>query len=121
MPAAAVYFGSFEALKRQLGTGTGATALAGGLAGCAGYLLTYPLDLVRSVVMAAPPGTPAAQVRAGEVVRRLRAEHGGSARWVLRGLEATLARAFVINAVNFVVYEWIVERSAGVRSDAQQH
>ena len=36
-------------------------------------------------------------------------EHGGSWRWLLRGLGPTLARGFVINAVNFVAFEWVLE------------
>ena len=108
-PAAAVYFSSFETLKRALGGGAAATALAGGCAGCAGYLCTYPLDVLKSAAMAAPPGTPPAEVSMAAVARRLRAEHGGSFRWLARGLGPTLARGFVINAVNFVAFEWVLE------------
>ena len=43
------------------------------------------------------------------VARRLRAEHGGSLRWLARGLGPTLARGFVINAVNFMAFEWALE------------
>ena len=41
VPSGAVYFSVFEALKRQFGDGTLATAVAGGCGGCAGYLCTY--------------------------------------------------------------------------------
>ena len=41
VPSGAVYFSVFEALKRRLGDGTLATAVAGGCGGCAGYLCTY--------------------------------------------------------------------------------
>jgi solute carrier family 25 (mitochondrial carnitine/acylcarnitine transporter), member 20/29 len=107
-PAAAVYFSSFEALKRRLGGGTAATALAGGFAGCAGYLCTYPLDVLKSAAMAAPPGSQPADVRMAAIARRLHAEHGGSWRWLVRGLGPTLARGFIINAVNFSAFEWFL-------------
>jgi len=42
------------------------------------------------------------------VARRMRAEHG--LRWFLRGATPTLSRAFVINAVNFLVFEEVVSR-----------
>ena len=107
-PAAAVYFSSFEAFKRKLGPGIPATAVAGGLAGCAAYLCTYPLDVLKSAIMARPAGTSDADTRMLAVARRLQAEHGGSVRWLARGLVPTLARGFVINAVNFTLYEWAV-------------
>ena len=37
------------------------------------------------------------------VARRMRQEHGP--RWYLRAMAPTLGRAFVINAVNFAVFE----------------
>ena len=104
-----MYFSTFESLKRRLGVGRLATAVAGGCAGCAGYLCTYPLDVLKSAAMAAPPGAPASDVAMAAIARRLRAEHGGSWRWLLRGLGPTLARGFVINAVNFVAFEWVLE------------
>lgn len=39
--------------------------------------------------------------------RRLKQQHGGM--WMLRGLGPTLGRGFVINAVNFTVFEWVVD------------
>ena len=50
--AGAVYFSSFEAFKRRLGDSVLATGVSGGLAGCAGYLSTYPLDVLKSAAMA---------------------------------------------------------------------
>ena len=42
------------------------------------------------------------------VVRHMRQQHGG--RWYFRAVTPTLGRAFVINAVNFKVYEEVVTR-----------
>jgi solute carrier family 25 (mitochondrial carnitine/acylcarnitine transporter), member 20/29 len=108
VPSSAIFFSVFEALKRVLGDGALATAAAGGCAGCAGYLCTYPLDVLKSAAMAAPPGTQPADVSMQAVAQRLRAEHGGSARWALRGLVPTLARGFVINATSFAIFEWAI-------------
>ena len=58
--------------------------------------------------MARPAGTPDADTRMLAVARQLRQEHDGSARWLARGLTPTLVRGFVINAVNFTLYEWAV-------------
>jgi len=111
VPSGAIFFSVFEALKRVFGDGALATAAAGGCAGCAGYLCTYPLDVLKSAAMAAPPGTQPTDVSMLAVARRLRAEHGGSARWALRGLVPTLARGFVINATSFAIFEWAISIS----------
>ena len=78
------------------------------VAGCIGQICTYPLDVLRSAIMARPAGTPDADTRMLAVARHLREKHGGSARWLTRGLIPTLVRGFVINAVNFTLYEWAV-------------
>jgi len=52
VPSGAVYYSTFESLKRQLGDGVLSTATAGGCAGCAGYISTYPLDVLKSAAMA---------------------------------------------------------------------
>lgn len=114
--SAPVYFGSYEALKRVTdanASGSGSTAvlvtmLCGGIAGVSAYASTYPFDIIKNCAHAAPPGTPSADVTMLAVVRRMRHEHGP--RWYFRGMTPTLGRAFVINAVNFLVYEEAVTR-----------
>jgi len=106
VPSGAVYFSSFEAFKRRLGDSGLATGVAGGCAGCVGYLVTYPLDVLKSSIMAASPGTSSVSCSMVSVARRLQAENGRQ--WMWRGLGPTLARGFVINAVNFAVFEWVM-------------
>jgi hypothetical protein len=71
------------------------------------------LDLLKSAAMAARPGAPPREVGMLALARRLRAEGGGSGRWMLRGLGPTLARGFVINAVSFATFEWVMDSRAG--------
>jgi hypothetical protein len=109
-----VYFGSYEVLKRaadgssgeQRRSGVLATMMCGGVAGVSAYASTYPLDILKSYAHAAPPGTPPAEVRMLAVARQMRREYGRG--WFFRGMGPTLGRAFVINAVNFIVYEEVV-------------
>jgi hypothetical protein len=108
--SAPVYYGSYEVLKRAAnGSSSGgssspfATMMCGGTAGVCAYASTYPFDVIKSYVHAAPPGTAPAEVSMLAVARRMRQEHGP--RWYLRAMAPTLGRAFVINAVNFAVFE----------------
>ena len=57
--------------------------------------------MIKNRVQGAPAGS--AEVSLSAALRGLRADYGGG--WVLRGLGPSLARAFVINAVNFAVFE----------------
>jgi hypothetical protein len=109
-----VYFGSYEVLKRAADGSSGersgalATMMCGGVAGVSAYASTYPFDILKSYAHAAPPGTPAPEVRMLTVARQMRREYGRG--WFFRGIGPTLGRAFVINAVNFIVYEEVVGR-----------
>lgn len=77
--------------------------LAGGIAGTASWASIYPIDVVKSRLQTQDLRHP--QYRgmvhcAREIVR-----HEG-ARVLVRGLSATLLRAFPLNAVTISVYEW---------------
>ena len=109
-----VYFGSYEVLKRAAneisGSNSGplATMMCGGVAGASAYASTYPIDILKSYAHAAPPGTAAAEVGMLAVARQMRQEYGPG--WCFRGMGPTVGRAFVINAVNFIVFEEVVTR-----------
>jgi len=115
--SAPVYFGSYEALKRGsifAGADPGSflvTLISGGLAGVGAYASTYPFDILKTYAQAAPPGTPCAEVRMVYVAALMQKRYGPH--WWLRALAPTLGRAFVINAVNFALFESAVAHSEG--------
>ena len=76
------------------------TALAGGCAGVAQWVPTYALDVVKSRVSAAPPGTYRGFVHAAVDIYRT---EGIAAYW--RGLSAAVLRAFPLHGAVFLGYE----------------
>lgn len=104
----ALYFGTYETLKRKFqaraGTdqlGMGPLLLSGGLAGWAMWSVVYPLDVIKSKIQTAPEG-----VKRSEVLKSIRSEikvNGIST--VYRGLFVVLLRAFPANAACFLGYE----------------
>ena len=107
-----LYFWSYETAKQRLeaavpaGAATSAvpTLVAGGVAGMLTWAVAFPMDVVRSSVMTAPPGTPRAQLKIAVRARAVYAAHGW--RGFTFGLAPCLLRAFPVNAVTFYVYEW---------------
>lgn len=111
------YFFSYELVNRCLasrhGTGTHhgpaaaqlsalELAVSGALAGCIGWTATFPLDVVKTRMQAAPLASkPLPGVR--DTVRAVYAD--GGARAFFRGLGTTLVRAVPANAALFVTYE----------------
>jgi len=91
IPACAIYFGSYPAIKEQ----TNSTFASGALAGVASWLFTYPMDVIKT------------QIQSGESenIRSAcnRIKNGEIA--ISNGLGFCLARAFLINGIGFVVYE----------------
>jgi hypothetical protein len=110
--AFAAYFGVYDGMKRTLSggeeqAGTGALMVAGGTAGVASWLFTYPIDVVKTHVQAAPLDAPRRDRRMLHVLReRVRLE---GARGLTRGLSTTLVRAFACSAIVFPVFEWLME------------
>ncbi|KAA8494552.1 Mitochondrial arginine transporter BAC2 [Porphyridium purpureum] len=96
VPAFGIYFFSYEELK----THSVPTFVSGGMAGCAGWIATYPLDVLKSRMQSCP-----ARSTVWEVVRSgLRSE---GPRFMYRGLSATLIRSFPFHGTMFCVYELI--------------
>ncbi|KAB5526259.1 mitochondrial carrier domain-containing protein [Coniochaeta sp. 2T2.1] len=127
------YFWSYELSRRWMGrysSGTNETAdvlLCGGLAGIVTWASIFPLDVIKTRVQTqqvmlstgaerAPllgvAGEGAEVKRAGgrmgawQVARETYRE--GGARVFFRGLGVCSVRAFVVNAVQWAVYEWIM-------------
>jgi len=110
VPAFAVYFYSYEEVKHWLTNGdrvnetTGNLLMAGGIAGTLSWLLLHPVDVVKSCTQSQPvsSGSPI-PLGARQVLRQNVAKDGP--RFLLKGLTATVLRAFPVSAVTFMVYE----------------
>ena len=79
--------------------------IAGGFAGMISWIGCYPVDVVKSRMQAVPIGASPSEHYRGIVdgFRRTIRDHG--VRFLFRGLDACLLRAFVVNAATFMVYE----------------
>jgi solute carrier family 25 carnitine/acylcarnitine transporter 20/29 len=107
IPQYAIYYPAYEVCKKLMQTSTGQqeltplyTAIAGGLAGVSQWVPTYPLDVLKSKVSAAPPGTYKGTL---DCLRVSVAQEGPMVLW--RGLSASVVRAFPLHGAVFVGYE----------------
>ncbi|TFK89510.1 mitochondrial carrier [Polyporus arcularius HHB13444] len=80
---------------------------AGGMAGIAGWVVTFPFDVVKTRVQSTPPGEPGNPYRStwSTIVASYRAEGLGV---FFRGLAPTLIRAIPVNMVTFTTFEAVV-------------
>ena len=111
IPQYALYFPLFEVSKSFIKKSTSQsdlpplyTALAGGIAGVGQWLPTYPLDVIKSKVSAAAPGTYNGTL---DCVRKSIANDGIGVMY--RGLNASLLRAFPLHGAVFVGYEFTMK------------
>ena len=81
------------------------TLVAGGLAGCASWLVIYPVDVVKSHVQT---GSTGASTNGLTVARELYRQYG--IRAFTRGLGVTMLRAFPVNATVFYALETLKQR-----------
>ncbi|KAG9408526.1 hypothetical protein AC1031_020384 [Aphanomyces cochlioides] len=106
VPAFGSYFYSYEVLKDAFTGGqpdnetTTNLLMAGGLAGSLSWMVTQPVDVVKTLVQSQPAN---AQRTTIELVRHHLALEGP--RFLLKGFGATILRAFPVSAVTFLVYE----------------
>lgn len=84
-----------------------ALMLAGGTAGVASWLFTYPIDIAKTLVQCTPMHAPKEQRTLRAVLAKQMAIQGP--RFMLNGLTATLLRAFPCSAVTFPVWEWTLQ------------
>lgn len=100
-----LYFATYEALTRSSPgsepVGTASMLMAGGLSGTVSWILTYPLDVVKTRLQVDP-------VKYSSFVDCLRKSVQSEGLVCLtRGLTPTLIRAFPTNAVTFTVVTWV--------------
>lgn len=95
------YFWGYEGVRRMGLGGEGGMGVfvAGGVAGVVTWGSVFPVDVVKTRVQTTGKG-----VR--EVVREVWREGGWRGFW--RGFGVCSARAFVVNAVQWGVYEWVM-------------
>ncbi|GJJ73371.1 solute carrier family 25 (mitochondrial carnitine/acylcarnitine transporter), member 20/29 [Entomortierella parvispora] len=106
------YFLSYEIFCRALtpegqrtqDLSSGRLVVAGGFAGIAGWMSTYPTDVIKTRIQAQHDSTPKALQFRGvwDCTKQLYREEGF--RVFFRGANATVIRAFPCNAATFLVY-----------------
>lgn len=81
-----------------------ATFVSGGIAGCVTWASIYPLDVVKTrYTTQTQPLLSPLYASATACARSMFAEHGASV--FFRGIGITMVRSFLVNAVQFLVYE----------------
>lgn len=111
-PAFATYFATYDHLCQRLATNDHSlepvvVCMAGGLSGMLAWVVTYPFDVVKSRVQSDGLGGTKLQYRGMiDCFRKSYMEDGG-VRVFFRGINATLLRAFPVNAATFLTVELI--------------
>jgi len=108
VPQYAMYYPVYELTKRAMTPPSGDssdlpvlhTVLAGGLAGSIQWIPTYPIDVVKSRVQSAAPGTYKGLL---DCARQSYRAEGAQVFW--RGLSVSLMRAFPLHGAVFLGYE----------------
>lgn len=104
------------------GVETAKVLLCGGLAGVVTWVSIFPLDVIKTRVQAQAYDAGTHAVITGETTPLLRASgkrmgavevakeayREGGMRVFFRGLAVCSVRAFIVNAVQWAVYEWIM-------------
>lgn len=116
-----VYFYVYEALSRSAMDDMGSLStwnmlLFGGLSGCASWILSYPIDVVKSRYQADGMQGVAKYSSVLDCFRKSISEEGWKC--LFRGLSPTLARAFPTNAVTFTVVTWMFKLAGETDTDA---
>lgn len=83
--------------------------LAGGLSGIAAWLVTYPVDLVKSRIQIDGMDGPPRYRNIADCFRKTYRE-SGTVRVFFKGLNSTLIRAFPVNAVTFATVTLILRQ-----------
>ncbi|XP_063595922.1 mitochondrial basic amino acids transporter-like [Penaeus indicus] len=111
VPAFGTYFLTYESLSRLYVGDDGlpsapAVLMAGGMAGVASWMITYPIDVVKTRLQCDGIGGINKYKGILDCVKVGIAEEGLSS--LTRGLAPTLLRAFPVNAATFAVVTWTI-------------
>lgn len=109
VPGFSSYFVCYEIMTRNTPNPTALhTLMAGGMAGTLSWVLTFPVDIIKSQLQA--DGMAAGQNKYNgtwDCARKGYREEG--MRFFTRGLTSTLFRAFPMNAACFLVVSWTLK------------
>lgn len=115
-PSYGVYFVTYEMLTKtssKQSISTPHMLLAGGLAGTASWVISYPIDVIKSRIQAESSDRYSGALDC--LKKSVRAE---GYRCLYRGLNSTILRAFPTNAATFAVVTWTFrlfgEQSSGI-------
>lgn len=114
-PAFACYFLTYEALARKPdGTppGTFRALMAGGFAGTASWLISFPIDSLKSRIQADGMTGPRLYSGAYDCLKKSLKSEGPQ--FLTRGLSAVLIRAFPTNAACFGAVNWCLNFNSNV-------
>lgn len=107
VPAFSSYFVTYELLTRNSDNApvsTLRTLLAGGLAGTASWVLTYPIDVIKSRLQVDGMSGQSKYTGALDCLKKSISAEGYG--FLSRGLTSTIVRAFPTNAACFTVVTW---------------
>lgn len=111
-----VYMASYVSLKRFLSPGADpplwVSAVSAAVAGCAGWVVIYPLDVVRANMQAVKPWREGERETAGAILKRLLRE-GGVMR-LYQGLGWTLLRGGPVSAVLLPTFDLVLGFLEGI-------
>lgn len=121
IPGCGTYFLSYELLNQNVNRLTGKKelttfqmAMAGGIAGTISWVLTYPVDVLKSRLQADGMDGPIKYKGVVDCLRKSINDEGYG--FLVRGLNSTIIRAFPVNAATFTVVTWMF-RWFGVGSE----
>ncbi|XP_012254046.2 mitochondrial basic amino acids transporter [Athalia rosae] len=103
-PGFGIYFLTYEALTRSNSPtpiSTFQMLMAGGLAGTASWIISYPMDVIKSRLQAEVTGKYSGAM---DCLRQSISAEGYAC--LFRGLNSTIIRAFPTNAATFAVVTW---------------
>jgi len=109
VPCIALYFGLYDYCKKQFRSKDGQLSIigqltAGGIAGSGSWVLTYPLDVLKTRMQASGDHSTLTGCS-----KHLWATRG--LRGFYSGVVPCAVRAFPVNAVIFAIYEWCLSAS----------
>lgn len=116
-PAFGFYFWTYDVLTRSLGCDSGDRFMipkllfAGGMAGIASWLSTYPVDVIKSRLQADGVGGVNQYSSIADCVRQSVKREGYMV--FTRGLTSTLLRAFPVNAATFATVTLVLMYARG--------